>query len=421
MIRRKTLLAAIPCLYKTKQASFPKKRSRMASNDDNNVGGPPVIRNDDADQLSFKDQARNCTSRPNKQSPTNNRLPRQTHRAPSVTPDTPLVEIGPAEVVAVNETNPVPTGNAATPERNPSTGWKWPVTIIVSVFLLVGGGAAVGIVFALKNSSDSAPEPMTIPAQRPTRLPTSSATIEPTSSPTAPNRAIADGTELLTAIDSYLAGSSTLHYGSTINDWDVSRVKSFQRAFYKGRNEAVSSFNDDISKWNVSSAETMTEMFEGANSFNINISAWDVSSVTEMVWMFSATAFNQDISSWNVGSVVDMTGLFYETRFNQDISGWNVSSVNTTASMFWLAIEFNQNIATWDVSNLKDASFMFAGARSFDQDLCPWTTKIPIDADVRGMFSGTDAITVIAGPARACPSQEDPDLPNGPMCHICMS
>ena len=32
------------------------------------------------------------------------------------------------------------------------------------------------------------------------------------------------------------------------------------------------------------------------------------------------TTFNQDISSWDVSNVTDMSGMFYESAFNQDIS-----------------------------------------------------------------------------------------------------
>jgi surface protein len=73
----------------------------------------------------------------------------------------------------------------------------------------------------------------------------------------------------------------------------------------------------------------MNGMFAVATSFNGNISNWDVGNVTSMNGMFvEATSFNQDISNWDVGNVTDMAGMFEgATSFNQDISNWNVGNV----------------------------------------------------------------------------------------------
>ena len=73
----------------------------------------------------------------------------------------------------------------------------------------------------------------------------------------------------------------------------------------------------------------MNHLFQGASSFNSNISRWDVTSVTKMHSMFSgASSFNSDISLWNVSSVTDMFAMFYgASSFNSDISNWNISSV----------------------------------------------------------------------------------------------
>jgi len=62
-----------------------------------------------------------------------------------------------------------------------------------------------------------------------------------------------------------------------------------------------STFNENISSWDVSNVTTMEGMFEGASSFNIDISKWDTNKVTNMDKMFkSCTNFNQDLSKWCV-------------------------------------------------------------------------------------------------------------------------
>jgi len=57
----------------------------------------------------------------------------------------------------------------------------------------------------------------------------------------------------------------------------------------------------------------MSYMFHGASTFNGDISKWDVSNVKDMRFMFyRASTFNGDISQWDVSSVTDMKGMFTE-------------------------------------------------------------------------------------------------------------
>ncbi|MDD5077322.1 MAG: BspA family leucine-rich repeat surface protein, partial [Sphaerochaetaceae bacterium] len=43
---------------------------------------------------------------------------------------------------------------------------------------------------------------------------------------------------------------------------------------------------------------------------------------------FLLSSFNQDISGWDVGNATDMSFMFYgASSFNQDISGWDVGNV----------------------------------------------------------------------------------------------
>jgi surface protein len=70
------------------------------------------------------------------------------------------------------------------------------------------------------------------------------------------------------------------------------------------------------------------------STFNCDLSKWNMGKVTSMSSMFSGTSFNGDISGWNVSSVTNMEGMFSNTPFAGDISGWDASSVTDMSSMF---------------------------------------------------------------------------------------
>jgi surface protein len=46
------------------------------------------------------------------------------------------------------------------------------------------------------------------------------------------------------------------------------------------------------------------------STFNGNISKWDVSNVTVMYKMFCMANFNGNISKWNVSNVINMSYMF---------------------------------------------------------------------------------------------------------------
>ena len=118
-----------------------------------------------------------------------------------------------------------------------------------------------------------------------------------------------------------------------------------------------SDFNGDISQWDVSNVEDMSNMFEGSK-FNGNISKWDVSNVTDMSKMFRKSVFNGDISQWNVSKVFDMSNMFEAAKFNGNISGWNVSNVRFMSEMFKDS-KFDGDISHWDFSNLLNHDNLF--------------------------------------------------------------
>ena len=66
--------------------------------------------------------------------------------------------------------------------------------------------------------------------------------------------------------------------------------------------------------------------------------------------MFAISVFNGDISKWNVSMVDDMNGMFDDSKFNGDISKWDVSRVIDFSYMFYKS-KFNGDLSKWDISD----------------------------------------------------------------------
>ena len=179
------------------------------------------------------------------------------------------------------------------------------------------------------------------------------------------------GTQQWTSMAFAFYGCSNLA-GQASDAPDLSLVKKMSGMF-----NGATSFNQDISTWNVGRVTNMSFMFYFASSFNQDISAWDVGQVTNMIAMFAgATSFNQDIGAWDVRHVVYMYDMFaYASSFNQDIGAWGVGQVTDMSFMFHNASSFNQDISTWDVGQVADMNYMFHGATSFNQDIGTWDVR----------------------------------------------
>ncbi|MEZ9187513.1 BspA family leucine-rich repeat surface protein [Vibrio splendidus] len=96
------------------------------------------------------------------------------------------------------------------------------------------------------------------------------------------------------------SGTQPMSFNQDISNWDVSNATDFGYMF-KNRID----FNQDLSKWNVTSKMRGLEaMFMGASSFNSNISGWDVSNVYSFIGTFDgATSFRQNLSGWDTSNV----------------------------------------------------------------------------------------------------------------------
>ena len=153
-------------------------------------------------------------------------------------------------------------------------------------------------------------------------------------------------TSLITDMSGVFATNTT--FNQDISTWDVSNVTDMSGLFYE------SAFNQDISYWDVSKVTDMSKMFQGEYVFKKEISYWDKSNVYNMNNMFEYDKdLNQPIDNWDVSKVTNMVNMFNNaTSFNQALLGWDVSNVTNMYKMFYGATAFNQYIANWSVDNV---------------------------------------------------------------------
>ena len=152
-----------------------------------------------------------------------------------------------------------------------------------------------------------------------------------------------------------------------------------------------------IEQWGDTRWESMISAFHGAS--NMVYRATDVpvlSDVTSMRYMFyDASSFDGNLSGWDVSHVIDMTGAFWgASSFDGDLSSWNVSRVTDMSSMLSGASSFDGNLSGWDVSHVTDMYTMFNQANAFDQNLGKW--YIVLDDTVIEGDSATGTVGIIA-------------------------
>ena len=195
-----------------------------------------------------------------------------------------------------------------------------------------------------------------------------------------------------TSMHSAFRGASNMTYNAADMP-DFSRVTDMERMF-----EGASSFDGDLSDWDVSNVSDMSYMFKDAPLFNSDISAWDVSNVSDMSEMFwHASSFDGEVSDWDVSRVTNMYGMFASaSSFDGEVSDWDVSRVTDMANMFSRASSFDGEVSDWDVSRVTDMADMFRSTSSFNSDISGWS--IADTTRINAMLFRADAFDQNLGP-----------------------
>ena len=211
--------------------------------------------------------------------------------------------------------------------------------------------------------------------------------------------------ELYDAVDAYRAAGTNaalsdvvLRYGP-IAAWNVSLITNFSRVFDPIRSDLLTTatissvyevafpptnfdgaqFNEDLSGWDVSNAETMMGMFSRCDYFTgAGLELWNVPKVRDFSFMFMGTsAFNGTLSNWNTSSAERMEGMFLGAyQFNGNLSAWDVSRVTDMNHMFFSAASFlGHGLSQWNVSNVVNMDGMFQYAYRFNGALESWDTR----------------------------------------------
>jgi len=184
---------------------------------------------------------------------------------------------------------------------------------------------------------------------------------------------------------------TTDDFNQDIGSWNTGKVQNMERMF-----KNAGSFDKDISNWDTSSVTTMFEMFEDNTKFQngYNPLDWDDGFGTNATLrqMFRNSRFNQDISGWDTSNVQNMSQMFDRAYYFNNGQGagqstatlntWDTSNVTEMGSMFWRAGSFNQDIGEWDVRNVENFGSMFnigggggPNIMRFDRDISTWCVE----------------------------------------------
>lgn len=206
------------------------------------------------------------------------------------------------------------------------------------------------------------------------------------------NAASWDTSKVTSAKRAFAYTTGILDYYGGLADWDVSNVVDFTGMFSRAK------FDDSsvLSEWDVSSAETMEDIFYsiGSPSYAVpsdlsGIASWGnkLGKLTSLKGAFEDANIKSSsvFASWNVENVTDMNNVFNGVKIDADsgktmsgISNWTVTNVTDMSGAFKEANIVNlEMLSAWrptSVTNLNSTFSSIPGLTSLD-GLEEWNTN----------------------------------------------
>ena len=160
---------------------------------------------------------------------------------------------------------------------------------------------------------------------------------------------------------------------------DTAKVKNMERIFAQGVESSVyygvdlghpeglirkDIKNLDLSGWNTSSVENMSNMFLGSSVEELELNVFDTSNVTDMHGMFNGSKATEikGLNKFNTSKVTNMSQMFsYSKMTILDLSDFDTSNVTNVYWMFYDCLNLKTIYASnkFNTSNVTGAPQMF--------------------------------------------------------------
>jgi hypothetical protein len=195
-------------------------------------------------------------------------------------------------------------------------------------------------------------------------------------------------------------------FNQPVNHFDTSNCENFMLVFQgdQGSN-TLNKFNQPLDLWDTAKGTDFNSMFRMCE-FNQDITGWNMSSAQTLKRMFMQTPnFNQEIGNWNVSNVESFYYTFARNSvFNKPLDNWSPESGTTFYSMFYQTTAFNQPIGSWNTKSAVDMDYIFYQASAFDQNISQWCVRTATNTQWNYQCPISAANSPVWG---TCPRNED--------------